>query len=184
MTESAGVKPRHRRAEGMLGPLPGPREGRGRRQSRTRRPRCRMGKGQTRRHHHSWPVSVPCLWTSWCQSLGVGLFGFFLGSFFLLFVFSLSFFSGFLNPKRAISPALSVWDTFAHAHRLPQICRQQVPKKKFGTIYHFDINLIRSRCAGHLLGVSHRSVSEKAEGTLQEMSNDGEASGFQVALFI
>ena len=57
-------------------------------------------------------------------------------------------------------------------------------KKKFGTIYHFDMNLIRSRCAGHLLGVSHRSVSEKAEGTLQEMSNDGEASGFQVALFI
>lgn len=52
MTESAGVKPRHRRAEGMLGPLPGPREGRGRRQSRTHRPRCRMGKGQTRRHHH------------------------------------------------------------------------------------------------------------------------------------
>lgn len=48
---------------------------------------------------YSWPVSVPCLWTSWCQSLGVGLFGFFLGSFFLLFVFSLSFFSGFLNPN-------------------------------------------------------------------------------------
>lgn len=48
---------------------------------------------------YSWLVSVPCLWTSWCQSLGVGLFGFFLGSFFLLFVFSQSLFSGFLNPN-------------------------------------------------------------------------------------
>lgn len=76
---------------------------------------------------YSWPVSVPCLWTSWCQSLGVGLFGFFLGSFFLLFVFSLSFFSGFLNPN-----ALSLQHCQSGHLRTcaqPEICRQQVPEK-------------------------------------------------------
>lgn len=99
---------------------------------------------------YSWPVSVPCLWTSWCQSLGVGLFGFFLGSFFLLFVFSLSFSLGFSIQTRYLSSIVSL-DTFAHAHS-PKSAGSKC-QKKFGTIYHFDINLMWSRWVnrGHLV---------------------------------
>lgn len=97
---------------------------------------------------YSWPVSVPCLWTSWCQSLGVGLFGFFLGSFFLLFVFSLSFFSGFLNPKRAISPALSVW-TPSHmrtARHLPAASARKSLGRFITLIYEPDLVEMRESC--------------------------------------
>lgn len=58
---------------------------------------------------YSWPVSVPCLWTSWCQSLGVGLFGFFSWIFFPPFCFFSVLFLWVSQSKRAISPALSVW---------------------------------------------------------------------------
>lgn len=67
---------------------------------------------------YSWPVSVPCLWTSWCRCLGVGYFGgkkfsYFCPPFFKKF-FSLLLFTDFLNPN-----ALSLQHcqcTFAHAH--------------------------------------------------------------------
>lgn len=87
-----------------------------------------------------WPVSVPCLWTSWCQSLGVGLFGFFLGSFFLLFVFSLSFFSGFFSIQNALSlqhcQSGHLRTCAQHPADLPAAKCQE---KSLGTIYHFDI---------------------------------------------
>lgn len=102
---------------------------------------------------YSWSVSAPCLWTSCCQSLGVALFGFFLN----LFPFFLPFFGVFLCPfslgfsiqTRYLSSIVSL-DTFAHAHSLKS-AGMQLPggkkkkeKKKFGTIYHFDNNLIWS----------------------------------------
>lgn len=110
---------------------------------------------------YSWPVSVPCLWTSWCQSLGVGLFGFFLGSFFLLFVFSLSFSLGFSIQTRYLSSIVSL-DTFAHAHS-PTFAGSKC-QKKFGTIYYFDVRLIWSRCVNraHLpSGQTSETISEK-----------------------
>lgn len=120
---------------------------------------------------YSWPVSVPCLWTSWCQSLGVGLFGFFLGSFFLLFVFSLSFFSGFSQSKRAISPALSVW-TPSHmrtARNLPAASA----RKSLGRFITLITNLIWSRRVnrGHLLSCRSfkRPLSENAGHTAKNV---------------
>ena len=72
------------------------------------------------------------------QSLGVGLFGFFLGSFFLLFVFFFSvvppFFSGFLNPNqtRYLSSIVSP----GHLRTCAQPPLKNVPgskcQKKFG----------------------------------------------------
>lgn len=52
MKRGCEERPRPRRAEGMLGPLPRLKKLRGRRPSRTRRPRCRTGRGRTRRLHH------------------------------------------------------------------------------------------------------------------------------------
>lgn len=53
--------------------------------------------------------------------------------------------------KRAISPALSVW-TPSHMRTALKSAGSKC-QKKFGTIYHFDINLIWSRWVnrGHLL---------------------------------
>lgn len=51
MTTGPGAKPRHRRVEGTLGPLPVPTMPRDR-QRRIRRLRCPTGKGQTHRRRH------------------------------------------------------------------------------------------------------------------------------------
>ncbi len=52
MTRCSGVTPHHQRAEVMLGPLPGPKKAQDHHQSHIHRLRCRMGRGQTHRHHH------------------------------------------------------------------------------------------------------------------------------------
>lgn len=53
--------------------------------------------------------------------------------------------------KRAISPALSVW-TPSHMRTAPKNLPAASARKKFGTIYHFDMNLIWLRWGnrGHL----------------------------------
>lgn len=91
---------------------------------------------------YSWPVSVPCLWTSWCQSHGVGLFGFFLESFFFPpFCFFSVLFLWVSQSKRAISPALSVW-TPSHMRTARKSCRQQVPGKVWDDLSLWYYNLI------------------------------------------
>lgn len=52
MTKCPGVKNHHQKAEGTLGPLPGPKKAQDPHRSHTHRLRCRTGKGQTHRHHH------------------------------------------------------------------------------------------------------------------------------------
>lgn len=52
MTKCPGVKNRHQKAEGTLGPRPGPKKAQDPRRSHTHLPRCQMGKGHTHHHHH------------------------------------------------------------------------------------------------------------------------------------
>lgn len=61
-TWGAGVRPRHQRAEGTLGPLPGPRKAQDHHQSRIHRLRCQTGKGRTHRHHHLWKTQRVSTW--------------------------------------------------------------------------------------------------------------------------
>lgn len=78
-----------------------------------------------------------------CLDFFLDLFSSFL---FFLCPFSL----GFSIQTRYLSSIVSL-DTFAHAHS-PRSAGSKC-QKKFGTIYHFDINLIWSTCVhrGHLL---------------------------------
>lgn len=98
---------------------------------------------------------------------------FFLGSFFLLFVFSLSFFSGFLNPN-----ALSLQHCQSGHLRTcaqPEICRQQVPEKVWDDLsLWYEPDLVKM-CVyrGHLPFVSDFSNDHwvRKRGTLQKMSD-------------
>lgn len=88
---------------------------------------------------------------------------FFLDLFFLLFVFSLSLFSGFLNPN-----ALSLQHCQSGHLRTcaqPDICRQQVPEKVWDDLSLWYMNLIWSRCVNraHLLSCqSFKTITDKA----------------------
>lgn len=66
MARGHGVKPHRQRAEGTLGPLPGPKKVQDHLQSHTHRLRCRTGKGQTHRHHHLWKKQRVSTW-GWCS---------------------------------------------------------------------------------------------------------------------
>lgn len=103
--------------------------------------------------------------------------------FLLLFVFfSLSFFSGFFSIQNALS--LQHCQS-GHLRTCAQLEirraasarkeKKKKEKKKFGTIYHFDINLIWSGCVhrGHLPFVSEFQAiaGREKRGTLQKMSN-------------
>ena len=89
--------------------------------------------------------------------------------------------------KRAISPALSVW-TPSHMRTARDLAGSKC-QKKFGTIYHFDINLIWSRCVhrGHLLSRVKSFSNERGArkpGTLQKMSNVAEACSFSRVVYL
>lgn len=74
------------------------------------------------------------------------IFSFFSSSFDCFFFSCPPFFSsGFLNPKRAISPALSV--RIPSHMRTARAVAGSKCQKKFGTIYHFDVKLMWPRCA-------------------------------------
>lgn len=87
------------------------------------------------------------------------------------FLFFLSPFSlGFSIQTRYLSSIVSL-DTFAHAHS-PKSAGSKC-QKKFGTIYHFDINLMWSRWVnrGHLLScqIFKRPLSKKAGHTAKNV---------------
>lgn len=88
---------------------------------------------------YPWPVSLPCLWTSWYPSLGVALPEFF-SNLFLLFLFSsVLFLCDSQSQTHYLSSIVSL-DTFAHAHT-PEL---PASPKKFGTIHHPSItDLVR-----------------------------------------
>ncbi len=62
MTGRPGVTPHHQRAEGTLGPLPGPKKVQDHHQNHIRRLRCRTGKRQTHHHHHLWEKQRVSMW--------------------------------------------------------------------------------------------------------------------------
>lgn len=93
--------------------------------------------------------------------------------FFSSFLFFLCPFSlGFSIQTRYLSSIVSL-DTFAHAHS--QKSAGSKCQKKFGTIYHFDINLIWSRWVnrGHLISCQFfkRPQSEKAGHTAKNVKS-------------
>lgn len=90
--------------------------------------------------------------------------------FFSSFLFFLCPFSlGFSIQTRYLSSIVSL-DTFAHAHS-PKSAGSKC-QKKFGTIYHFDVNLIWSGCVdrGHLLSCQsfRRWLRGEKQCTLQK----------------
>lgn len=91
---------------------------------------------------------------------------FFLDLFSSFFFFLCPFSLGFSIQTRYLSSIVSL-DTFAHAHR-PKTASSKC-QKKFGTIYHFDINLIWSRWVNRWdlpsWHIFTRSLSEKERHT-------------------
>lgn len=98
-----------------------------------------------------------------CLDFFLDLFSSFL---FFLCPFSL----GFSIQTRYLSSIVSL-DTFAHAHS-PESAGSKC-QKKFGTIYHFDINLMWSRWvnSAHLLScqIFKRPLSKKAGNTAKNV---------------
>lgn len=89
----------------------------------------------------------------------------FSGIFFLLFVFSLSLFSGFLSIQTRYLSSIVSLDTFAHAHS-PEICRQQVPEKVWNDLsLWYQPDLVKTRQSRTSPLVSHFPVTERESGT-------------------